>query len=429
MLIQLHFSDEKMSALSQRATEAVHGLDLPCRFAPRGDYDPDNNPTGLISFGTAENALVTDQLKEFTDKSVTISNEDFLYRGSHAGGSRFPKALAAHLNEYLTPSSPITPDMIRCVGAATAMHDILAWGVADPGDGVLTSRPVYGRFELDFGNKSQVRVVYSNNKTEEAFRDDIVDHFEEALVRSRKAGIHVKMVLIVNPHNPLGRCYSKSTLIKIMQFCQKHRLHLLSDEIYACSVFDSDESATPFTSILSIDFTSLIDPSLLHVTYGLSKDFGAAGLRLGAIITRSQPVLRAIEATMRFHNPSGASLSIGSAMLEDRTWCRSFVDSSRSKLLQAHRHVTSQLKAMNINYLPGSNAGFFVWIDLSPYLPPELDGELNQEFALAKRLREAGVFLHPREEHSLEPGWYRLVYTQDPRTVTEGLQRIKMAIS
>lgn len=208
-----------------------------------------------------------------------------------------------------------------------------------------------------------------------------------------------------------------------MQFCQKHRLHLLSDEIYACSVFNSDEPATPFTSILSIDSMNLIDPDLLHVTYGLSKDFGAAGLRLGAIITRSQPVLRAIEAAMRFHNPSGASLAIGNAMLEDRVWCRSFVDSSRSKLSQAHRHVTSQLKAMNIKYLPGSNAGFFVWIDLSPYLPSELDGELNQEFALAKRLREAGVFLHPREEHSLEPGWFRIVYTQDPRTVTEGLQR------
>jgi bifunctional pyridoxal-dependent enzyme with beta-cystathionase and maltose regulon repressor activities len=85
------------------------------------------------------------------------------------------------------------------------MHDILAWGVADPGDGVLTSRPVYGRFELDFGNMSQVRVVYSNNTIEEAFQDDIVEKFEEALLRSRKAGVNVKMLLIVNPHNPLGK--------------------------------------------------------------------------------------------------------------------------------------------------------------------------------------------------------------------------------
>ncbi|RBA16596.1 hypothetical protein FPRO05_01320 [Fusarium proliferatum] len=374
MLINLDFSDAKMGFLSQRATEAVGGLDLPWRFAPRGDYDADHNPDGLISFGTAEHALVTKDLKEFTDKNVTISLTDFLYRGSHAGGSRFPKALAAHLNEYLQPCSPVTPDMIRCVGAATAMHDILAWGVADPGDGVLTSRPVYGRFELDFGNMSQVRVVYPNNKIEEAFQDGIVEKFEEALLRSRKAGVNVKMVIIVNPHNPL-------------------------------------------------------DPELLHVTYGLSKDFGAAGLRLGAIITRSQPVLRAIEAALRFNNPSGASLAIGSAMLEDRAWCRAFIDSSRLKLAQAHRHITSQLRDMGIKYLPGSNAGFFIWVDLSPYLPSDLDGESNQEFALAKRLHKMGVFLHPREEHSIEPGWFRMVYSQDPRTVTEGLRRIHKAIS
>ncbi|KAG4254986.1 hypothetical protein FPRO06_04328 [Fusarium proliferatum] len=374
MLINLDFSDAKMGFLSQRATEAVGGLDLPWRFAPRGDYDADHNPDGLISFGTAEHALVTKDLKDFTDKNVTISLTDFLYRGSHAGGSRFPKALAAHLNEYLQPYSPVTPDMIRCVGAATAMHDILAWGVADPGDGVLTSRPVYGRFELDFGNMSQVRVVYPNNKIEEAFQDDIVEKFEEALLRSRKAGVNVKMVIIVNPHNPL-------------------------------------------------------DPELLHVTYGLSKDFGAAGLRLGAIITRSQPVLRAIEAALRFNNPSGASLAIGSAMLEDRAWCRAFIDSSRLKLAQAHRHITSQLRDMGIKYLPGSNAGFFIWVDLSPYLPSDLDGESNQEFALAKRLHKMGVFLHPREEHSIEPGWFRMVYSQDPRTVTEGLRRIHKAIS
>ncbi|RKL47521.1 hypothetical protein BFJ72_g1753 [Fusarium proliferatum] len=438
MLINLDFSDAKMGFLSQRATEAVGGLDLPWRFAPRGDYDADHNPDGLISFGTAEHVrepfsqsfrMLT--ILGFGDEGFEgfHRQEYFLYRGSHAGGSRFPKALAAHLNEYLQPYSPVTPDMIRCVGAATAMHDILAWGVADPGDGVLTSRPVYGRFELDFGNMSQVRVVYPNNKIEEAFQDDIVEKFEEALLRSRKAGVNVKMVIIVNPHNPLGRCYHKSTLISIMQFCQKHRLHLLSDEIYACSVFDTDEPAVPFTSILSINPTDLIDPELLHVTYGLSKDFGAAGLRLGAIITRSQPVLRAIEAALRFNNPSGASLAIGSAMLEDRAWCRAFIDSSRLKLAQAHRHITSQLRDMGIKYLPGSNAGFFIWVDLSPYLPSDLDGESNQEFALAKRLHKMGVFLHPREEHSIEPGWFRMVYSQDPRTVTEGLRRIHKAIS
>lgn len=208
-----------------------------------------------------------------------------------------------------------------------------------------------------------------------------------------------------------------------MQFCQKHRLHLLSDEIYACSVFDSGEAAVPFTSILSIDPSGLIDPDLLHVTYGLSKDFGAAGLRVGAIITRSKPVLRAIAAAMRFHNPSGASIAIGSAMLENREWCRAFIGGSRAKLAQAYQHVTKGLRDIGIRYLPGSNAGFFVWIDLSPHLTSELGGERSREFALAKKLKKEGVFLHPCEEHSIHPGWFRLVYSQDARIITEGLER------
>ena len=95
----------------------------------------------------------------------------------------------------------------------------------------------------------------------------------------------------------------------------------------------------------------------------------------------------------------------------------------QKKLAAAHKHVTKGLQDIGIEYLLGSNAGFFIWINLSPYLPKDLDGEENAEFALAKKLQDAGVFLHPREEHSKRPGWFRLVYTHDPRLVTEGLRR------
>lgn len=341
---------------------------------------------------------------------------------------------------------PITADNIKVTGSATPMHEILAWGLADPGDGILTSRPVYGRFELDFGNRAEVSVVYADTHAENCFDEDVVDRFEEALLRSEAEGVKIKAILIVNPHNPLGtwrplpvtrrgsrhgsltlsagKCYPKGTLVALMKFCQKHRLHLISDEIYACSTFDSGEpDAEPFTSALAIDPEGLIDTERLHVTYGFSKDFGSAGLRIGAIITRSKAVETAIKGVMRFHNPAGPSLAIGAAMLEDRKWCREFVDSSREKLAAAYKLATQGLRDIGVKYLPGSNAGFFVWIDLSPFLPEDLDGEINPEFALAKKLRSAGVFLHPREEHSLKPGWFRMVYTQDPEVVTEGIKR------
>lgn len=209
-----------------------------------------------------------------------------------------------------------------------------------------------------------------------------------------------------------------------MKFCQKHQIHLISDEIYACSVFDSGEAnAIPYTPVLSIDTEGLIDPELIHVEYGMSKDFGASGLRLGAVVTRNKAVLRAIDTVLRFYEPSHISISVAATMLEDREWCRKFIESLRTKLAKAYKHVTAGLREMGVEYLQGGNAGFFVWVNLTKYLPSDLDGEENAEYALGKKLKNAGVFLHPREENSLQPGWFRLVYTQDAGTVSEGLRR------
>ena len=211
-----------------------------------------------------------------------------------------------------------------------------------------------------------------------------------------------------------------------MKFCQKHQIHFVSDEVYGLSVFDSGEPDTvPFTSALSIGPTGIIDRNLVHVTYAMSKDFGAAGLRLGALITKNEQLKKALLAVVRFHSPSGVSIAIGTAMLEDREWCRSFISMSRQRIAEAYKFVTGRFREIGVHYLTGANAGFFVWIDLSPYLPLESEGlsQKEREFALAQRLVDAGVFLHPGEEHSLKPGWFRFVYTMERRTVEEGLRR------
>ena len=135
---------------------------------------------------------------------VKFESQQFTYGFSTAGGSRFPAALAVHLNEYLKPHKPITAEHIQVTGSATPLHEILAWGLAAPGDGILTSRPVYGRFELDFGNRAEVKIVYADTHAENCFDEDVVDKFEEALARSEAEGVTIRAILIVNPHNPLG---------------------------------------------------------------------------------------------------------------------------------------------------------------------------------------------------------------------------------
>lgn len=70
-----------------------------------------------------------------------------------------------------------------------------------------------------------------------------------------------------------GRCASRQLLEDLMRFCQKHNIHLLSDEIYGLSHRNETavSDASPFHSVLSIDSTVLIDPGLVHAIWGMSK--------------------------------------------------------------------------------------------------------------------------------------------------------------
>lgn len=292
------------------------------------------------------------------------------------------------------------------------------------------SRPIYGRFELDFGNEQGVKIIYVDTAAEDSLNPGVIDAFEDALQKASKDGIKVRAVLIVNPSNPLGWCYPRETLVGLMGFCQSHNIHFISDEVYALSVFNDHLSSdsqskglVSFTSVLSIDTKDLIDPSLVHVEYGTSKDFAAAGLRLGALVTRNQDLQRAIRTVARFHQPSGPSVAIGAAIFEDRDWCRWFIALSRERIAKAYEFATSRLREIGIRYLE-ANAGFFVLIDLGPWLPPA-DGatQKEREFKLAEQFLEGDIFLHPGEEHALEPGRFRLVYTQREEIVEEGLRR------
>jgi len=62
-------------------------------------------------------------------------------------------------------------------------------------------------------------------------------------------------------------------MIEYMRLCQKYKIHLISDEIYALTTFATEDipNPTPFTSLLSIDKTGIIDPELCHVVHGMSK--------------------------------------------------------------------------------------------------------------------------------------------------------------
>lgn len=70
----------------------------------------------------------------------------------------------------------------------------------------------------------------------------------------------------------IGRCYPPETLRALLQFCATRGIHLISDEIYALSTYPRDDQPSEkFTSVRAIDYSDIIDPTQVHVLYGMSK--------------------------------------------------------------------------------------------------------------------------------------------------------------
>lgn len=81
---------------------------------------------------------------------------------------------------------------------------MLAFTLGDPGDGILVSSPIYGRFELDFGNEARLNIVYAKMGSVDSFAVAVVEQFDLAMEKAKKDGVRIRALLISNPSNPLG---------------------------------------------------------------------------------------------------------------------------------------------------------------------------------------------------------------------------------
>lgn len=102
----------------------------------------------------------------------------------------------------------------------------------EPGDAVLIQQPVYYPFSEvieDNGRKVVSNTLYlgEDNRYHIDFED-----FEQKIVKNK-----IKLFLLCNPHNPVGRVWTKEELTRLGDICVKHHVTVVSDEIHEDFVF------------------------------------------------------------------------------------------------------------------------------------------------------------------------------------------------
>ncbi|MBK7712688.1 MAG: putative C-S lyase [Bacteroidales bacterium] len=168
--------------------------------------------------------------------------------------------------EWMTFTPGVVPALNFCTLAFT-----------QPGDRIIVQPPVY--FPFFSAVESHGRTLVYNQLKEEGGRW-VMDY--ESLVAS--IDDKTRMIIISNPHNPVGRVWTREELIDLADICLKNNILILSDEIH-CDLILPGFRHTPFASLSEEIAASTI------TCIAPSKTFNLAGLSTSNVII-SNPALR-----------------------------------------------------------------------------------------------------------------------------------------
>ncbi|MCO4774161.1 MAG: aminotransferase class I/II-fold pyridoxal phosphate-dependent enzyme, partial [Deltaproteobacteria bacterium] len=343
--------------LSQRGADLLARPPLPAYIAAHFENAADmwspEHEGGYIPLCIAENTLMWDELQARFAAAVDVPARALGY-DAMIGAMPFREQLAAFLGPNLFGRA-VQPQQLAVLAGAGTVLEIVGYGLADEGEGVLVPTPSYAGFWADLETRDGLRMVPVRTQADEGFALT-TEALEHAL---QTAECPVKVLLFTTPDNPLGRVYSGEEIDAVMAWAASHDLHVIVDEIYGLSVFGE----RPFVSVASRGPLG----DRVHVVWAFSKDFGASGLRCGVLLSENEELIRAVDALAYWGAVSGDTQVRLGELVSDGPWVADFVVENQRRLGEAYAGVARELAAWSIPHVP-SDAGFFTVCDLREVL-------------------------------------------------------------
>jgi aspartate/methionine/tyrosine aminotransferase len=449
-------------------------------------YCPETCPDGALQLSVAENQMLEDRLvpalAEFSagvDTAEKLFASDMIYYQPTHGRPGLRGAMARYLERVLgLPEGIGTLDEEGLVVGAgcNAVLENLCLCLAGPGDGVLIPTPYYAAFEFDLVARAGLKIVpvrtmgYHPEVGGGGAAGDDDDgpipveayypnrsSLDAAAEAARAEGTEPRILLLSHPNNPLGLCYPPSVVRDCIDWGRENQIHIVSDEIYAGSVYrnsgEASEGDTTFLSSLQIAAgheaqkeevdggSGLGLGPYVHFVYALSKDFCLSGMRVGASYSENPEIRLPMQKLNDLCQISSQTQLVVERMLTtpssdgDGQWTTDdFLPEARNRLRARAERLEQCLDGVGVPHLI-SEAGMFTWIDLREFLPPRESSEVEGEQSFDRReralylelLKEHGLLFTPGRSMKNElPGFFRLVFTAASEEEFDlGLERLK----
>ena len=237
------------------------------------DRRPDLNPFWVADLDFVSPPEVVAALQERLDHGV------FGYAVPHAGLNDAIQQYVAQKHE-----TQIQEEEIVHLGGLVPALSLAARAFAKPGEALMTCTPIYPPF-LGVHQDAGLDLITVNHTTTDGVAGLNWEALEEAVTPE------TRLFLFCNPQNPLGRVFTAQDVEQLAEFCERHDLILISDEIHADMIFDED--ATPHYSAARL-------PEQFHkrviTLLAPSKTYNIAGLGYSYAIIRNDTLRRKFNA-------------------------------------------------------------------------------------------------------------------------------------
>ena len=263
--------------------------------------------------------------------------------------------------------------LMFCTGVIPAISSIVR-KLTTPNEKVIIQTPVYNIFFNSIINNGcrvwESPLRYENGQYSMDFED----------LETKMADPQASLMILCNPHNPVGRIWSKEELARVGELAQKYGVTVVSDEIH-CDLTEPGKEYVPFASASDI----CRDVSITCIAP--TKTFSIPGIQTSAIFVPNKFLRHKVWRGINTDEVAEPNVFAATAAIAAFEHGGPWLDELREYLFD-NRHFVEKYVSENIPEISvvKGNATYLVWIDISKIGIPS-------DEAAARIRKETGLYL------------------------------------
>ena len=367
-------------------------------FAARRGYPEDILPLWVADMDFKTSSYVEDTLSELVRHNI------YGYSNTQPGDGFFEAVsgwMERHHGWKVDPLWHVKSPGV-CFAIASAIR-----ALTEPGDSVIIQQPVYYPFSSLIRHNGRKVVSSDLVRDAEGHYSMDYDDFEQKVIRH-----DVKLFILCNPHNPVGRVWTKEELQRIGRICAAHGVIVFSDEIHFDFVWEGEHNVF-----------QEIDPAFREFTVTAtspSKTFNLAGLQQSNIFIPNISLKRRFTEEINrtgYDEPTIFGIAAAQAVYENGDiWYESMKAYVEKNICFADEFVREHLPGVSMKKPEGT---YLIWLDFSGtgMTTAELDDMIIQK---AKLWLDSGAIFGKAGE-----GFQRINTACPQSILREALERLE----